>query len=405
MRPTERLDIAVVTFLILTLALVAGCSEKAVFKVSGLVPDSVLVTDTLDVARAEWTNLGHATSGIWKSERMVTANWHGYTARSFIGLDRPDTVHVLQSAELYLYATRIEGEVSGSTFGLYTLTDSLLAGDVYWDNMPAADELVTTFTLPDPGLGEIGEDSLFVDITGVVADWISGESRNYGLMVKMEEEGTATEAIAEFGTSQARNRSVETDEGDTVLVDVKPSMRIAYIDTTVDPDNDTTLWYLPSNDTFSDTLVTPFAGPFLTVGNGFPSRSFVKFDLDVIPEGATVTRAVLDLTVAAESSSFDEIVITCHGILDSEWKGFDTGIGASGTGTVTLVREDYGFDKEVHMDITKLVQPQVGDVVPNYGYMIKSTKEAFDLDYVRFYPDPRLRVYYALPPDPWYRKD
>jgi hypothetical protein len=404
MRPTERLDIAAVTLIILSLALFLGCSEKAVFKVTGLVPDSVLVQDTLDVAQADWSNRGHAASGMWQSERIVTCNWHGYWARSFMGFSRPDTTLVLESAVLYLYATRIEGEMASLSFGLYTLADSLLAGDIYWNDLPAADELVSTFTLPDPGPGQLDEDSAFVDITSVVADWISGESDNYGLTLKIEEEGTATEAIAEFGTSQARNRPVETDEGDTVLVDVRPSMRIAYIDTAGEADNDTTLWYLPSNDTFSDTLVTPFEGSMLIVGNGFPSRSFVKFDLDALPEGSTLTRAVLDLTVAADSSSFDEITISCYGML-TEWDGFDTKIGSSGAGTTTLLREAYKFDGAVHMDITPLVVPQVGGIVPNYGYLIKSTKEAFDVDYVKFYANPRLRVYYALPPDPWYRRD
>jgi hypothetical protein len=381
MHPRERLDIAVVTLIILSLTLVLGCSEKAVFRVTGLVPDSLLVQDTLGVAQADWSNRGRAASGMWQSERMVTCNWHGYWARSFMGFSRPDTTLVLESAALHLYATRIEGEMAASSFGVYTLADSLLVGDIYWDKMPAADELAGNFTLPDPGPEELGEDSVSVDITGVVADWMSGASDNYGLMVKLDEEGTATEAIAEFGTSQGRNRPVETDEGDTVLVDVRPSVRIAYIDTTGESDNDTTLWYLPSNDTFSDTLVTPFEGDMLIVGNGFPSRSFVKFDLDVLPEGSTLTRAVLDLTLAAGLSS------------------------SAGAGTTTLQRKDYELDGLVRMDITPLVRPQVGGVVSNYGYVIKSTKEAFDLDYVRFYPDPKLRVYYALPPEPWYWRD
>lgn len=404
MRPTERLDIAAVTLIVLSLAVLLGCSEKATFKVTGLVPDSVLVQDTLDVAQADWSNRGHAASGMWQSERAVTCNWRGYWARFFMGFSRPDTTLVLESAALYLYATRIEGEIAASSFGVYSLADSLLAGDIYWNNMPAADELVGNFSLPDPGIEELGEDSVLVDMTSVVADWIGGVSDNYGLMVKIEEEGTATEAIAEFGTSQARNRPVETDEGDTVLVDVRPSIRIAYIDTSGGANNDTTLRYLPANDTFSDTLVTPFTGDMLTVGNGFPSRAFVKFDLDALPEGSTLTRAVLDLTVAADSSSFDEITISCYGML-SEWEGFDTQIGATGAGTTTLHRKDYMFDKAVRMDITPLVTPQVSGLVSNYGYVIKSTKEAFDLDYVRFYPNPRLRVFYALPPDPWYRRD
>jgi hypothetical protein len=402
MRPTERLDIAAVTFLVLSLALLTGCSERARFEVTNLVPDSLLITDTLDVAQADWANKGQAASGMWKSERMVTANWHGYWSRSFLGFSRPDTVLELKSAELYLYATRIEGEISSARFELYSLFDSLLAGDIYWSEIPAADELVAAFTLPDPGAGELGEDSVFIDMTGVVADWISGESDNYGVMMKLDVEGSAAEAIAEYGTSQSRNRPVETDEGDTLLVDVRPSMRIAYRDTARDAD--TSLWYLPANDTFSDTLVTPFEGSMLVVGNGFPSRAYVKFDLGAIPDGSTLTRAVLELTVVADSSSFDEISVTCHGALEP-WEGFTTDIGSDGTGTKKLLRADFQNDGVIQMDISPLVAPQVGGVVPNNGYVIRSTSEAFDLDYVKFRANPRLRVYYALPPDPWYRRD
>ena len=402
MRPTERIDIAVVTLFAVFLALLAGCSERADFRVTDLVPDSLLVSDTLDVARTGWYNKGRAASGMWQSERLVTANWHGYQSRSFLGLSRPDTAFELQSAELYLYASRIEGDMASSTFEIYTLADSLLAGDIYWDNMPQPFELRATFTLPDPGPGEILEDSVFVDITAVVAEWINGEYDNYGLMMKLDSEGSAAEVMAEFGTSQSRKRPVETGEGDTVLVDIRPSMRIAYRDTANDAD--TTLWYLPANDTFSDTLLTPLDGSMLVVGNGFPSRAFVKFDLDAIPEGSTLARAVLELTLAADSSSFDEISIICHAALE-EWDGFDTGIGGTGVGTRTLNREDFETDGVVHMEISELVIPQVAGIVSNHGYVIKSTSEAFDLDYVKFYANPRLRVYYVLPTDPWYGRD
>jgi hypothetical protein len=407
MRPTERLDIAAITLICMALAMMllpilTGCSEKPLFQVSNLVPDSLLVTDTLDVAETAWGTKARAASGMWQSERMVTCDWRGYLARSFIGLSRPDTELVLQSADLYLYATRIEGNAAGAAFEVYTLQDSLMAGDIYWSEMPAVDELVATFTLPDPGPGEIGEDSVFVDLTGLVSQWIGGENDKYGLMLKLQQEGMGAETIAEFGTAQARNRPVETAEGDTVLVNPKPSLRIAYRDTA--NASDTTLWYLPANDTFSDTLLTPFDGTMLVVGNGFPSRSMVKFDLDVLPEGCTVTRAVLELTVAADASSFDEITIICHGALEP-WEGYSTLIGTSGTGTTTLKREDYKFDQDIQMEITPLVEPQVAGKVANYGYVIKSTKEASDLDFVRFYANPRLRVYYALPPDPWYRRD
>jgi hypothetical protein len=395
MRVAERLDITAVTVILLASALLMSCSERATFEASGLVPDSVLVVDTLEVAEARWATQDHATSGMWQSERSVTCNWHGYRSRSFIGFPRPDTSLELQSAALYLYATRIEGDVGASQFELYTLLDSLKAGDIYWDKMPAADELISRFSLPEPGAGDIAEDSVFVDITEAVEDWIGGQSLRHGLMIKYEAEGSALEAIAEFGTGQSRNRPVETAEGDTVLVDIRPSMRIAYMDTA--NDNDTTLWYLPANDTFADTLVTPFTGPLLLVGNGFPSRSFVKFDLSSIPDGSTLTRAVLELRVAADSSSFDQISVICHASLESEWSGVESVIGSEGAGTKTLLKENFEADGTVAMDITPLVQPQVAGLVSNRGYVIKSTNEAYDLDYVRFYPDARLRVYYVLP--------
>jgi hypothetical protein len=176
---------------------------------------------------------------------------------------------------------------------------------------------------------------------------------------------------------------------------------------------------IASEDVFADTLVTPFPPDTLSMlcGNGFASRSFVKFDLSDIPEGSTLARSVLLISPDLEQSSFDSMEVECHAVLDATWSGFDTEIRALGAGLVTLIPEKLSDGDTLEMDITAILQDVVAGKKPNYGLALKSPDERFDLDFVRFfshsYPDtdlvpvlrPVLRVEYMLPPEPPYPED
>jgi hypothetical protein len=98
--------------------------------------------------------------------------------------------------------------------------------------------------------------------------------------------------------------------------------------------------------------------------------------------------------------------ITCHAVVDSVWSGFDTPIGASGTETITIMAEDLETDSTVSLNVTALVQPLAARLEDNLGFVVKTSNEIFDLDFLRFWsqscPDtalrPSLEIDYTLPP-------
>ena len=392
--------------LIIILVCYAGCSQEASFtppedlKVGERFRDTVLVAE-----QSDWSNSGQSAGPGWNSQRFVVGNWEGYLSRGFVRFPAlPDSGVTVDSAMLYIYVTRVDGDAGGTTFDIHSLTDTLDQMNIYWGNMPTiSDEPITSFALPL----ESG-DSLTVDVTEIVTSWINHEIPNLGLAIKTDENMGAPQVIAEFATRQVPPKEIT----DTTMIDFRPALRIAYVDTAGE---DQRAVSIASEDVFADTLLTPFPADTqsLLCGNGFPSRAFVRFDLSRIPVGSSVTRSVLVLSPNLEESSFDSMGVICHAVLDATWSGFDTRIGASGTGLTTLKPDELSDGEKVELTVTALVQPVVGGAQPNYGLAIKSPDERFDLDFVRFfshsYPDadllPKLEVDYVLPPAPPFPED
>jgi hypothetical protein len=219
--------------------------------------------------------------------------------------------------------------------------------------------------------------------------------------------------LIEFASREVP-RTEDISDGDTTTYEFRPALRIAYIDTAGEAQFSESI---ASADAFADTLVlsgTPEGmGSSLVCGNGFPSRAFVKFDVLKVPIEASVTKAILSLSLDPEGSAFDSIGVICHAVLDPEWTGFDTQIGASGAGSKVLKLDDPGFEQTVTMDISGLIHPLIARKVSNYGLVIKSMGETSDLDFVRFFdgssPDsslhPTLRIDYLMPPRPPYSEE
>jgi hypothetical protein len=253
-------------------------------------------------------------------------------------------------------------------------------------------------------------DSIIVDVTETVTSWVNRESENFGFGLKAEEaEGEAS--MVEFATREVPYRTTITDE-DTTILDLRPALRISYVDTAGE---DQRAVSIASQDVFAATLVSPFPPDTLAMlcGSGFPSRAFVRFDLSEVPDGSTVTKSIISLTVDPAKSSFDSMGVICHGITDENWSGFDTPIGASGTGLVTIKIDEIATDSTLRMDITPLIQPLVAGREKNRGLVIKTPVETFDLDFVGFFssssPDsavlPLLEIDSLVPPTPPYSEE
>jgi hypothetical protein len=395
----SRRWIAICTLLVLALPYWQGCSKEASFEpLSEMNPGERLRSATLEATNSTWFNKGASAGPARSSIRMPVGNWNGYDSRGFLRFTAfPDTSVAIGSVLLYLWANRTEGDLGGAILDLHVLSDTLVQDDLYWGTMPGISlEPIADFAVPsEPG-------SVFVDVTEVVEAWMRGEEPNYGFAIKARDE-TGPEFIAEFATREVAIRQID----DSTTIDLRPALRFTYTDTAEVVQHAVSI---ATEDTFADTLVTPFPQDdmHLLCGSGFPSRAFVLFDIaDSIPVGSTVTKCVLSLTIDPATSSFDSMGISCYAVVDTAWTGFDTKTGSAGAGTVTLEAGQVGDDNQVEMVITGLVQPLVARAETNRGFVIKPVNEALDLDFVRFWshrqadPDlrPRLEVDYALPPD------
>jgi hypothetical protein len=388
--------------------LASGCSQKEQFSPyleGGLGTDSLFADTTLTAAVEHSATSAKSAGDASNSKRLVVANWSGYAARTFLNFSlHPDTSLDVTSAKLFLYVTRVEGDVGPAAFGLYPLTDSLVQTDLRWSNMPAAGDEIASF-----GLQAQPEDSLVLDVTATVSAWAKGTSTNRGFMIRCLEEFAPAQRIVEFA-SRDDPSTRDLVGADSTTIKVWPVLRVVSVDST---DSTGFTEMVAAVDTFADTLAAARSDTVLTVANGFPSRTFIKFDFSGIPREATVTRAVLKLTADMSASSFDSMAVICHAVLDTV-TGFGASYGTAGSGKTVLKRAAMAGDPSFAMEVTPLVQPQVSRFVKaNYGLVVKSADEAADIDFVVLVPTragqpdlaPRLEIHYVLPPRPWYWRD
>jgi len=388
--------------------LLPGCSQKEQFSPyleGGLGTDSLFADTTLTAVVERSATSAKCAGDASSSRRLVVANWSGYAARTFLNFSLyPDTSLDVTSAKLFLYVTRVEGDVGPATFGLYPLTDSLVQTGLRWANMPAAGDQILSF-----GLQAEPEDSLVLDVTATVSAWAKGTSTNRGFMIRCLDEFAPTERVVEFA-SRDDPSTRDLIGADSTTINIWPVLRVVSVDST---DSTEFTQLVAAVDTFADTLTAARSDTVLRVANGFPSRTFIKFDFSGIPREATVTRAVLKLAADMTASSFDSMAVICHAVLDTA-SGFGASYGTTGSGKKVLTRAAMASDPSFAMEVTPLIQPQVSRFVKaNYGLVVKSADETADLDFVVLVPTragqpdlaPRLEIHYVLPPRPWYWRD
>jgi hypothetical protein len=385
-----------------------GCSKEATFLADDLGVAGRLRDTTLTATTSDWDSQGHSGGSAWRSKRLVVGAWRNYLARSFMKFSSlPDSTVEITDATLFLYAARVEGDVIGNRFTIHALADTLDQLGLFWDNMPEySEEPALEFVPPVES-----RDSVAVDLTGIVTSWVSNETENLGIVIKLDEDQVVSDAIVELASRETPTEEEIADE-DTTVIDYRPALRIAYLDTAGEQQY-TRL--VASTDVFADTLLAPFAADPLSilVANGSPTRGFVKFDVTAIPIEATVTKAVLELTPNLETSSFDSIEVICHVLPDSPWEGYGSDIGITGAGLEELVRRHLSEGETVRMVITPLIQPLIARTEVNYGYVLKSTSESADLDFIKFHSHlaenpanrPTLMIEYIVPPHPPYSEE
>lgn len=403
------------------LMLVPGCSEKESFSpdlLGGLGSDTLYKAIVLPTVEEVTAAAGNSSGNPYASKRLVVCDWRGHRSMCFLRFSElPDTTVEILEATLFLYATRVQSAAQEGRLGIYTLADSLADTTVTWATLPGLDQLVSAFSLSSPDPETIAADSVTVDVTSLVISWVRQERENLGLAVKIEDDSPG-EAIVEFASREDPGKRNVVAGEDTADFYVRPAIRIVYADTSsaaraaealpsghlAAAQADTSyLQALSTADTFAHTLLAPLPDTLLACANGFPSRTFLRFDLAAIPQEATVIRAQLDLTIDIPASSFDSMAVVCHGLVEP-YEGFVTSYGAAGSGSTILSYADKRDDPQIVADITPLVQPWVSRKVTNYGIVVRSTNEKADLDYVVFTSTrggsteaPRLEIQYVVP--------
>ncbi|MGQ9810457.1 MAG: DNRLRE domain-containing protein [bacterium] len=393
-----------------------GCTKEVFFESDDLVNQDRFRDTTLVAIESNWANRGKAASQTYTSRRLVVANATGVVddsymlARSFLWFrNLPDTTARIDSAYLYLYVTNLSCRGNCSEIGVYALTDTLRQTEVAWDTSPAFEaEPFISFTIAN------SLDSIFLDVKDLVDDWVHGKKPNLGIALVGNEVPGAYDYIVEFGSREALI-TTKVSGGDTLVLDLRPSLRITYVDI-ADTSGEVKFYQsTPSADIFIDTLIAPcytcVDKSRLVCGNGTPSRAFVRFDLASIPIDATILKATLSVSVDFEQSRFDSMELICHAVVDSQWTHFSSPIGAMGTGKILVQSSDP--QDVLTFDVTPLMHRVIARSVPNYGIVIKSTGEEGDLDFIKIFPvdpadeakAPRLELYYMLPPPPPLRED
>ena len=387
-----------------------GCSEKASFSpeiTDGLGTDALFRSIILDpVLETAASSGGHAGAPN-ESGRLVVCNWRGRMARAFLRFsDLPESTVTVIKADLFLYATRIQSVSLSDVYEIHALEQTPNDKTVNWDSLESyMGPQITSFSLASAGPDSIPTDSVVVDLTETVASWVSKETVNTGIAIKRENE-TGSESIVEFASREDQTtRSVDSTD-----FFVRPVLRISYIDS-VGADT-SFVQALSTHDTFVDTLLVPLPDTLLACSNGFPTRTYLRFDIpDSVPRQATVITSTLKMSVDLAASSFDSMSVIAHAMVEP-FDGFTTDFGAVGTGTKLLTFHAIKETPIFSMNVAALIQPLVSRLAANNGIMIRSVAESADLDFVVFASSagtgtaaPQLEIRYSVPPPPRYEGD
>ena len=159
----------------------------------------------------------------------------------------------------------------------------------------------------------------------------------------------------------------------------------------------------PTADAFIATVPYDPTSDRLYIADGAPLRSLLFFDMDSIPENATVNRALLTLyndttlSFPDHSSYFEFVAFICTDT--TWWSSFETFAFDSSLSFAGSVQDDSAV-----INLTFYVQNWIIGVKENHGIILMGKNERSDLMRRAFYSridpqkKPRLEIIYSLPP-------
>jgi len=361
-----------------------------------------------------------------------------YASLVYFGLSSVPTNIFVQQASLELYATGWSGR--DMTIGAYALTHAASFCQATWNQAATGDPWATPGcadpvsdrrSWPESSLETQGTARWYsFDLTNLVREWLGGALANRGVLLR----DLADRSTYSFHFASANN----------INPSLRPRLKVSYslvapgasatpVRTAVPGTNELTLVLQQSRDGYwgaEDTFIHRYdpdnADDYwlhsqLRVGDVQRYASVLRYDLTPLPQGAAVTRAVLDLY--AEGWTGSNITLGAHRILhtttvhQATWNQArfgdpwaqpgcsDPAQDCSGTPehyvTTRGIPDWYGFD------VTSLVQDWASGSIANNGVLLRQA--SFSAPGVisfascqSMFPEyrPRLTITYRLGPAP-----
>ena len=311
----------------------------------------------------------------------------GYLAKTLVKIDStqaPAAGTTLTDATLRL--------ALGDSLGTTPLSVAVHPVTSGWDatlNDPASfPTLAAAVDTVDLNLTREGADSLLgsrFSILSVAQSWVDDPASNRGVaFIPID----GSDVMLEF---------------DALEGGIQPEVTFAWNTGTVD----TTASVFVSNDNYvleKTPAFVPLDGQpgRITVGRGYPTRSYLFFDIPELGDRATINRAELVLHLDSTMSDLSSFPLAFRRITGAGWQGDSTEVEAIQYGNVTL---SSGADS-VASNATSLVASIVEST--NLGILVQAAEERGDGDYARFHSEatampelaPTLRIWYTPGDEP-----
>jgi hypothetical protein len=322
------------------------------------------------------------TAGAGKGYYLLVGSWGEQEMRSLLRFeDLPDTLGlplIGASLTLIAYSEANEESLSISVHALQSAwDDSAVTWEQPW-NQPGGDFAGEAIAQEQYAVETSSRLVLEFDSAGVelVTGWLEGGPNN-GILVKATD--PQTDNLKYF---YSENYS---------YYEPFLTLKFATGDTT-----DTTVSVLNAKDVSLFQPGTPVEEDVLCVCDGIVWRTWLHFDLPVIPDSVFVNRATLSLTMKEFSSPRDLMYLGVYAVTDMQTLEFSPGL----KGYTSL-----SSDKElVEITLNTLVQDWA-DGAENTGFILKPSPEYSDLSRAFFYTStadssqrPTLTIMYTARP-------
>ena len=383
------------SFLLIGVVLAApGCDERKSSPVGGEVidRDDLGQFETVHLQPAAQDTVVQGTLSMYQGPRLLVGEWSGYQTKSLLKFEVLPESDSITSASLTLITDGlIDTETTVQPFvpeTLYIVT-SLLETD--WSGSDVTfDTPLSQTPIETVAVGRSPDDTMSIPLpTEVVQGWIDETGENHGILLGYDEAPLTPQGAGFVKMFYSSNSQIGPP---------RLSITWALTDT-----SDTTVSVIPTADVFvvRRTSTWPFdPKPHqLMVGNGIAYRSLLQFFVeDSIPEDATIIRGEVTLYVDPDFSFFSSLDVGIYAVTNSSWEEPEFDSNQIIWATVT--------NDSVVFAVQSLIQDWITGKRPNYGFMLKSIHEDWDIASFVFHssqsdPDftPKLEVKYVTPPD------